>query len=423
MHITPASLSGALLIPPSKSITHRALICAGLATEESEIDNVLFSDDIRATMDALSAFGAEIDIRDSASFQGRHTLTIRGTGTPASADRRIDCAESGSTLRFILPICCLQEGATAITGEGRLSQRPLDQYTVPFGRQGIAIHRPEDATLPLEIQGLLQPGEYEMPGHVSSQFVTGLLFALPLLGEDSDIYITSPLESRAYVDMTIRTLSFFGIVVEQRKAYSHYHIPGGQQYHGTKLAVEGDWSQAAFWIVAGVLGGEIGIRGLSPQSLQPDREIVRILSSHIAYEDDTLLVRPGRVSGFRADVSQCPDLAPALAALASVSPGESQIANAARLRIKESDRLAAIAMELGKLGAKITQSPSSLRVTGQHNLTGNRVRSWNDHRIAMALAAVSPRVEGELVIEGAEAVNKSYPGFWDDFRALGGQIQ
>jgi 3-phosphoshikimate 1-carboxyvinyltransferase len=422
IRITPASLNGSLLIPPSKSMTHRALICAGLSTESSRIDNVSLSEDIRATIGALTALGAKVDIRESTAYPGRHALTVKGMGIPETESRSIDCAESGSTLRFILPVCCLQEGETVLTGRGRLPQRPLDQYIVPFARQGIVFRRLEEDTLPLLVQGRLKPGTYELPGHVSSQFVTGLMFALPLLSGDSDIYITSPLESRAYVDMTVSMLETFGITVEQPEAYAHYHIPGGQRYRGASLAVEGDWSQAAFWMVAAALGGEISIRGLDPRSLQPDRQIAQILSACTGYADDTIVVRPGRVSDFRADVSQCPDLAPVLAALASVAPGESQIVNAARLRIKESDRLRAISEELSKMGARITQSASSLRILGVPSLTGSRVTSWNDHRIAMALAAVSPRVEGDILLEGAEAVNKSYPGFWDDFRALGGQI-
>lgn len=422
IHIIPRSLAGTLLIPPSKYMTHRALICAGLSKGKSAIDNVSLSEDIRATADALSALGAVVDIRGSAAYPGRHTLTIKGTGLPASKSRKIDCGESGSTLRFILPICCLQEGDTMLTGRGRLPQRPLDQYITPFKRQGIMIQRLAEDTLPLQLQGLLRPGTYELPGNVSSQFVTGLLFALPLLSEDSDVYITSPLESRAYVDMTVNMMRRFGIVIEEPQSYTHYHIPGGQSYKSTSLAIEGDWSQAAFWMAAGVLGDEIGIRGLDIQSLQPDREIARILSAHTEYRDDTLMIRPGRVSDFRVDVSQCPDLAPVLAALGSVSLGESQILNAARLRIKESDRLSAIAEGLGRLGANITQSPSRLHILGRPALQGNRVHSWNDHRIAMALAVVSPRVEGEMIIEGADAVNKSYPGFWDDFKSLGGEI-
>ena len=421
-HITPGPLTGTLLIPPSKYMAHRALICAGLSRGESIIDNVSLNDDIRATIGALTVLGAAVDMRDRADYPGRNTLVIRGTGIPESRNREIDCGESGSTLRFILPVCCLQEGDTVLTGRGRLPRRPLDQYITPFSRQGIMIQRLGEDTLPLQVQGTLQPGAYELPGHVSSQFVTGLLFALPLLSADSDIYITSPLESRAYVDMTVSVMEQFGIVIEQPERYAHYHIPGAQSYKSASLAIEGDWSQAAFWMAAGVLGEEIGIRGLSPQSIQPDREIARILSSHVEYRDDFLLIHPGRVSDFRVDVSQCPDLAPVLAALASVSMGESQIFNAARLRIKESDRLAAIAEGLGKLGAIITQSPSSLRILGKPILRGSRVRSWNDHRIAMALAAVSPRVEGEMIIEGADAVNKTYPGFWDDFKALGGEI-
>ena len=422
IHITPGPLEGTLLIPPSKSITHRALVCAGLSGDTSTIDNVLLSEDIRATIGALTALGAAVEARDSDDYPGRSVLTLRGRGVPEAKSRKIDCGESGSTLRFILPLCCLQEGDTVLSGRGRLPQRPLDQYITSFTRQGITVNRLGEDTLPLQVQGVLRPGTYEMPGHVSSQFITGLLFALPLLPGDSDIYITSPLESRAYVDMTISVMELFGITVDERQAYAHYHIPGGQSYQATTLAVEGDWSQAAFWMAAGALGGEIGIRGLDPRSLQPDREIARILAPHMDYRDDTIMVRQGRVADFRADVSQCPDLAPVLSALASVSLGESQILNAARLRIKESDRLAAIAGELGKMGANITQSPASLRILGKPILTGARVRSWNDHRIAMALAAVSPRVDGEIIIEGAEAVNKSYPGFWDDFKMLGGEI-
>jgi len=422
IHITPGPLAGTLLIPPSKYMTHRALICAGLSPGESVIDNVALNDDIRATAGALTALGAAIDIRESEAYPGRNTVTVQGGGIPASESRRIDCGESGSTLRFVTPICCLQEGRTVLTGRGRLPQRPLDQYIILFARQGILIQHPPDATLPLEMQGTLQAGAYELPGDVSSQFVTGLLFALPLLSDDSDIYITSPLQSRAYVDMTIGMMRRFGIEIEEPGSYAHYHIPGGQSYTSTSLAIEGDWSQAAFWMTAGVLGGEIGIRGLNPESIQPDREIARILSDHVEFRDDTLMVHPGRVSDFRADVSQCPDLAPVLAALGSVALGESQIINAARLRIKESDRLAAIAEGLGKMGASVTQTPSSLRITGKPVLQGNRVSSWNDHRIAMALAAISPRVDGALIIEGADAVNKTYPDFWEDFKSLGGQI-
>ena len=422
IHIKPGPLTGTLLIPPSKYMTHRALICAGLSTGESVIDNVSLNEDIRATVAALISLGSHVDIRESGDYPDRKTLIIQGAGIPEAKSRRIDCGESGSTLRFLLPICCLQEGDTVLTGRGRLPQRPLDQYITPFKRQGIMVQRLSEDTLPLQLQGRLKPGTYELPGNVSSQFVTGLLFALPLLNGDSDIYITSPLESRAYVDMTVSMMARFGIVIEQPEAYAHYHIPGGQRYTSMSLAIEGDWSQAAFWMAAGVLGSEIRIRGLNPQSIQPDREIARILSDHIEYGDDALLVHPGRASDFRADVSQCPDLAPVLAALASVALGESQILNAARLRIKESDRLAAIAEGLGKMGASITQSPSSLRILGKPVLQGSRVRSWNDHRIAMALAAVSPRVEGEMIIEGADAVNKTYPEFWDDFKALGGEI-
>lgn len=421
IRIKPAPLAGTLLIPSSKSLTHRALICAGLSEDQSEIDNVLLSDDIQATVDALTALGAAIGIRESAAFPGRHFLTIRGMGMPVSRDREIDCGESGSTLRFILPVCCMQEGRTVFSGRGQLPHRPMEGYIPIFKRRGIAIDQPEDAILPMGVQGQLSPGTYELPGHISSQFVTGLLFVLPLLSGDSDIYITSPLESRAYVDMTIETLGRFGVKIEKREDYSHYHIPGGQRYRGVKLSVEGDWSQAAFWMAAGVVGGEIGIRGLSERSLQPDREIARILASHLEWDQDTLIIHPGRVSDFRTDVSQCPDLAPVLAALAAVALGESQIVNAVRLRIKESDRLAAVASELGKLGASIRETPSSLRILGKTSLTGHTVKGWNDHRIVMALAAISSRVEGEMIIEGAEAVNKSYPGFWDDFKSLGGR--
>ena len=259
---------------------------------------------------------------------------------------------------------------------------------------------------------------------MSSQFFTGLLFALPLADEDSTLRSTTPLESKSYVDMTLDTLSRHGITIREKEE-SLYEIPGRQHYKTGTFAVEGDYSQAAFWLTAALSGGTIALTGLSDTSLQGDRAIVTLLKDmggHIEKKEGRLLAEKSSLHGITMDAENVPDLVPAFAALAAVSEGVTEIIHAGRVRLKECDRLHAMAVELTKLGAEVEEKPEGLVIRGKPVLSGGTVSSWNDHRIAMALASITPKLTGPLTIEGAESVKKSYPRFWEDFRKVGGKI-
>ena len=321
----------------------------------------------------------------------------------------LDCGESGSTLRFLIPVALALRGGGRFTGRGRLMERPQKPYFDLFDEKGIA-YRQEDGVL--TVQGRLTPGTFALPGDVSSQFVTGLLYALPLLEGDSRITLTTPLESRGYVDMTLEALERFGIRAECPDGRT-LRVPGGQTYRPCRAAVESDYSQAAFYYAANGLGGQVEILGLNPRSAQGDRCIVPY---HMQ------LCGPGEAE---LDVSQCPDLVPPLAAHAALRQGITRIVNAARLRIKESDRLTAVTQVLTALGADVVEGADRLTITGQpEGLAGGvTVDSHNDHRIAMMAAIAATRCAAPVTIIGAECVAKSYPDFWEDYERLGGQIQ
>lgn len=381
--ITPAPLRGSVTPPPSKSQAHRCLIAAALAGPGSVIHNIADSQDIQATRRCMAE------------------LKTEGTALP-----RLDCGESGSTLRFLLPIALALRGGGIFTGHGRLMERPQKPYFDLFAEKGIRYGLENGV---LTVEGTLPPGTYRLPGNVSSQFVTGLLFALPLLAGDSEILLTTPLESRGYVDMTLEALAQFGIRVAEETG--RFLIPGGQQYRPCEVSIEADWSQAAFWIAAQCLGSAVEIQGLNPQSTQGDR-----VASHWAQA----LSSPGDVE---IDLSGCPDLAPPLAAMAAVRQGTTDLTNAARLRIKESDRLSAIAGTLGALGGVVKERPDSLSIRGVGALSGGTVDCRNDHRIAMMAAIAATRCQGPVTLLGAECVAKSYPNFWDHYRMLGGMTR
>ncbi|WP_418271534.1 3-phosphoshikimate 1-carboxyvinyltransferase [Intestinimonas sp.] len=384
--ITPGLLRGAITPPPSKSQAHRLLIAAALADGESRIEHLADSQDIQATRRCMAA------------------LKAPGEDLPV-----LDCGESGSTLRFLIPVALALRGGGRFTGRGRLMERPQKPYFDLFDEKGIA-YRQEDGVL--TVQGRLTPGTFALPGDVSSQFVTGLLYALPLLEGDSRITLTTPLESRGYVDMTLEALERFGIRAECPDGRT-LRVPGGQTYRPCRAAVESDYSQAAFYYAANGLGGQVEILGLNPRSAQGDRCIVPY---HMQ------LCGPGEAE---LDVSQCPDLVPPLAAHAALRQGITRIVNAARLRIKESDRLTAVAQVLTALGADVVEGADRLTITGQpEGLAGGvTVDSHNDHRIAMMAAVAATRCAAPVTITGAECVAKSYPDFWEDYERLGGQIQ
>jgi 3-phosphoshikimate 1-carboxyvinyltransferase len=295
----------------------------------------------------------------------------------------------------------------------------MEPYINIFKEQDIFY---SDTSLPMTIKGCLKPGIFKLKGSISSQFISGLLFALPLLEEDSTVLITEPLESKSYIDLTIDVLNSFGISIINNN-YKSFVIKGKQEYRNTLYTVEGDYSQAAFWLAAGALGGDVFCTGLSQNSKQGDRAILQLLKNVgacIEISDSHIKAGPLALQAFEIDVSQCPDIAPILAVIAALSEGISRITGAARLRIKECDRLKAITTELNKLGAQVFEEKDSLTINGMKSLRGGDVTSWGDHRIAMALAIAATKCEEPVVIHNSNAVDKSYPNFFDDYKMLGG---
>jgi len=332
-----------------------------------------------------------------------------GIGKPDQHGERLptlNCRESGSTLRFMIPVALAVAGGGRFTGAGRLMERPQGPYQQLFAEKGISFVQTSEG---ITVKGELTPGTYRLAGDVSSQFITGLLYALPLLEGDSDIVLTTPLESKNYVDMTLLALKEFGVTAQETP--EGYHIPGKQKYRPAAISVEGDYSQAGFYYAAIGLGNPVEIQGLDPYSAQGDMRIVPYYLK---------LTGEGCVE---LDVSQCPDLVPALAVQAALREGqETAIVNAARLRMKESDRLAAVTQELNKLGAQVEEFDDHLIIRGVSHLRGGTVDAHNDHRIAMMLAIAATRADAPVTITGAESVNKSYPNFWEHYRELGGRF-
>lgn len=423
--IKPSILSGEVVIPPSKSYSHRAIISAALANGEkkSKINNLKFSVDIETTVKIMENWGAKITKKES-------SLEIIGNdGKIVPKKNYIQCNESGSTIRFLIPVGLTSENELIFDGKGKLVDRPLDSYYKIFDDQGIKYEMSEDK-LPLKVNGKLKAGNYEIDGNVSSQFITGLLYALPLLDGDSTIVINKNLESKGYVDLTLEILKLSGIKIKNND-YKSFEIKGNQEYKYFDYTVEGDYSQVAFWIVAGIISAnkdnEIKCLHLNKYSLQGDKaiiEIVQKMGAKLEIFDDYVIVKPSKTKGTIIDVSQCPDIAPILTVLGALSEGETKIINAERLRIKESDRIISIKTELNKLGAEVEEVGDSLVIQGVDTFEGGvEVSAWNDHRIAMSLAVASIRCKNEIVIDEAESIKKSYPHFWDDFEKMGGQIE
>lgn len=396
--IMPSKLSGKLSIPASKSCAHRALICAALADGKSVISGVSMSKDIEATIASMTALGAEFEVNGS-------EIIVNGITSP-SEKAVIDCCESGSTLRFVIPIAAALGTDAEFIGRGRLPQRPINIFIRELGSKGVNFLT---ETMPYKTTGKLCGGTYSIEGDVSSQFVTGLLFALPLLEEDSEIVLTSHLESRPYVDITVDMLRKYGIVVEESESF--YRIKGGQKYTPHDEKIEGDYSQAAFFFVANALGSDVELENLNVESVQGDKRILDIISQTNSN---------GSIGSFRADCSDIPDLVPILAVLAAFGSGESVIYNAQRLRIKESDRLETTAAMLNNLGGDVQVKADGLIIRPTGKMHGGTVESFGDHRIVMAAAIAATAVDGEVVIKGAEAVEKSYPDFINDYKMLGG---
>ena len=389
--ITPGTLRGTLEAPPSKSHAHRLMTAVALAGKKIS-ESLCTSEDTRATFRCLTE--------------------LHGGGI-------LDCGESGTTLRFLLPVASALGINAEFIGHGRLPERPMSALNNALRENGAVISADN---LPIKVSGQLHPGVFRVPGNISSQFISGLLFALPLLDGDSEIVIEGKRESVGYIDMTLDTLRSFSINIEETQ--SGYKIKGPQKYiEPDSPRVQGDWSNAAFFLCAGALGGETDITGLSPDSRQSDRAIVSILKDFGADVKcgDMISVRGNGLRGIKIDISQCPDLFPTLAAAACAALGDTIFTNAARLRIKESDRIEAVEKMINSLGGFAESTEDSLTVRGTGTLPGGEVDSFNDHRIVMAAAIAACICENPVIIHDAQAVNKSYPNFFEDYRKLGGK--
>lgn len=386
----------------SKSVAHRMLIAKALSIYKSNIIYSDTSEDIEATARCLEA------------------LT-----SPEDRVKQLYCGESGSTLRFLLPVAAARGAECDFHMEGRLPQRPLSPLYDEMCAHGCSLSA--QGTNPLHLSGQLTGGTYTIPGNISSQYITGLLFALPIASEDSRINIEGRLESSPYIDLTLQALSKAGIRVKFEEG--GFTVPGSQEYrlHG-EHTVEGDWSNAAFWLcMSAMTGGGISCSGLDMNSRQGDRRIIDVLQSMGGVVIDNkasvaIEVPAGRLNGAVIDASEIPDLVPAIAAAAASAAGQTVIKNAGRLRLKESDRLRTVSTVLAELGADISELSDGLVITGTGSLRGGSVSSFGDHRIAMMAATAACISSAEVDISGAEAVNKSYPRFYRDYCSLGGEI-
>lgn len=412
--IQPHKLKGSVKVPPSKSLAHRAIIAASLSNGISRVDNIEYSNDIKATIKAMQALGTKIEEYDN-------YIIVDGSTTYTKKDIKIDCKESGSTLRFMVPISIVKENKVNFVGEGNLGKRPLDTYYEIFERQNIGyIHRQE--VLDLHVMGTLKPDLYKIPGNISSQFITGLLYALPLLEGDSIIEITSTLESKGYIDLTLQVLKEYGIEIINHE-YKQFIIRGRQVYQSHDYYVEADFSQAAFFLVAGAIGNEVYLQDLNLDSLQGDKMIIDYLEAmgaKIEVSDKGIRAIASSLKGIEIDASQCPDVIPVLSIATGLAKGTSSVVNARRLRIKECDRLSATVDTLNRLGAKAKEHEESMDITGVESFVGGKVSSFDDHRMAMMAAIASTCCNDELEIDNRECVCKSYPSFWKNFRKLGG---
>lgn len=406
-----AFTGGSLTVPPSKSAAIRALLCGALARRTGggscEVTNLYASEDITVT-----ARAAEI--------------LCTGKGG------EVDCGESGSLLRFIIPVAAALGGRWRFTGRGRLPQRPIGVYAELLPAHGVSFASEESGCgLPLTVEGRLTPGSFSLPGNISSQFVTGLLMALPLLDGDSELLLTSPLESRGYVDMTMDILRDFGIVVNPTDG--GWQIPGRQRYENPSYQVEGDWSQAAFFLNIAALsptGAQVRLKGLRPNSLQGDRACIDVFDRFgldVRWEGMELVAQNryagepfGGLRGQTLDVSDITDMVPAASVCAALSRGETRFENAGRLRLKESDRLDAMKRAINTLGGIASEDGDTLIIHGVEHLKGGRANGCNDHRVVMALAGAGLRSESPVEVTDAHSINKTYPTFFEEYRRLGG---
>jgi len=413
MVCSPAVLSGTLEAPPSKSASHRAAICAALADGETTLTNISFSQDIEATLKCVQALGAWVE-------KGTDWVKVRGIRRAAS-QAILPCGESGSTLRFFIPIAAALGCRAVFTGEGKLPARPILPLVEAMAPHNISFDYQN--TMPFSVSGKMSGGDFSIAGDISSQYLTGLLFAAPLLKEDSRILLTTRLTSRPYVEMTLRMMREFGIQAEEIP--DGWSIPGGQAYQSKEsYAVERDCSNGAFFLTAGAIGKEpVTVTGLNPNTAQGDWEIIPLLErfgAKVQRQGESVTVSPGKLKAIRIDAEEIPDLVPILCVAAGCAEGTTEIYHIGRLRLKESDRLSAMADCLERLGGKAEVREDSILVTGQP-FHGGTVSGYNDHRIVMSMATAALAASGPVTIQGVQAVRKSYPNFFEHYKMLGGK--
>lgn len=419
--IRPACLRGTAAAPASKSEAHRRMICAGLGQGETTLEGFMESADMAATRNCLKALGAGLRLEGE-------RLTISGANAPVRGMPVMDCGESGSTLRFFVPIAMARAGGGVFRMHGRLGQRPMDVYRdlfVPQGaswRMGIGA----DGAAELHVRGSLQAGDYVLPGNVSSQFVSGLLFALPLLAGNSTLTVTPPVESAGYIRMTLEGLRDSGVQVEETAPFT-WRIPGGQAYRPRSGRLMGDYSQAAVLLCAAALGQDITVTGLTAETTQGDRAVLahlRALGAQVQEDGDGIRVTGGALHGAQLDMRDCPDIAPMLALVCQLAHGESRLTGCGRLRLKECDRLATTAAMLNQLGGDARVVGDDLVVRGVERLRGGAtVDVCGDHRMVMLASIAALMCEEPIRVPGAEALNKSWPGYLDLYKQLGGQVE
>ena len=407
-------VSGRIDAPPSKSYMQRAIVASLLCEGQSVILNPSWCDDSVAALAIAESLGARV-ARES------DRIVIEGGLKPSATT--LNCGESGLALRMFSAVAAMTGKSLILTGEGSLRKRPVSMIEKPLATLGASVTTRE-GFLPIMVEGPLRGGVVEVDGSVSSQFLTGLLFALPLAESDSTIKLLNA-SSKPYIDMTISLLAGFGIVIEN-KDYKEFFIKGKQTYRPQTLKVEGDWSGASFFLVMAALSGELTVGNLRCDSLQADRRILDVLrqaGADVKEGEYEVTVRKAALKPFMADLSDCPDLAPPLAILAAACRGKSIFTGTDRLVVKESSRGDNIKTNLEKLGAAVRVESGSIEIEGIGRLWHAATRSFNDHRMAMAMAAASVLSEEGITVDDIKCINKSYPGFTDDFVAAGGEVR
>lgn len=391
--ISNSVLNGSVHVPPSKSAAHRALICSFLAGG-GVVKPIINSRDMAATVGIINSL--------------------------KNSESTLDCIESGSTMRFMIPVAAALGRSVTFVGQGSLLQRTVGEYLDLLPIHGVNVE--SSGKLPLSISGQLKNGSFEVSGDISSQYVTGLLLALASLEGDSAVIMKTPLQSKPYVDMTVKVLSDYGVSI--RETDFGYLIKGGQKFNVIDYTVEGDWSQAAFFLAAGAIGGNVTVEGLDFNSAQGDKNIVDVLKNFgadIKTGENSVTCLKSELTGTDINAADIPDLVPVIAVLAAYAKGRTVISGAERLRYKESNRIESVVANLKAMGADVTETADGMIINGGKVLNGTQLKGYNDHRIVMAFSIAGLFADGKTIIDDAESINKSYPTFFEDYNMLGGK--